>query len=591
MVEKLFWPTILCLVFDMDATRQLMRRMLTEADEPAAEQSVEADLRRKLEQAFSKEPTFRTQEGMGTGWLSPHGDFIKVRENHGETGKRIIDQLYPEADVDTGKDVPGRTGVGVYDFLLSKGWIRIDATGAEVQRWTRKIQKLLYDYVVQNPPTIANYYGDVGFYLDEVSTGRHASIDLEDYLSGSRVRLESMTEAKKKKKKKVKKKKKKKVSGVEYYHVTDVERVPAIQKEGLLPMQSSNWEVSGTGERYGEGQVFAFENKWDAIKWASRMDWGLHQASGSGNIFIVTFRPEGQWEVDDADPLSQLGAHGRWLKGYNAIPVENIISIEPVTSEDIKAFVAVGPKINEAQLTERDQEGMGTGWLSPEFDWHELSGDMLHWQMAELIIGERFPEEFERELDPHALGYYSALHNFLFAKGYIRIGTYWAEVGRWNPRVKKLLHDYVIINNPVRQTIIIDTDDAIARIAYKDFIEDPDSIRFNRKQVKKPEVYEAQAQDMLSIHDLYDYDIGKSILVGNTWYTVRRQNKDLQRFLVDVADFENDPGSNPHWLPFKTIVSMVNRGVWGFQHKDERRGRKGWFGKESPRHEGRHDFS
>jgi hypothetical protein len=104
-------------------------------------------------------------------------------------------------------------------------------------------------------------------------------------------------------------------------------------------------------------------------------------------------------------------------------------------------------------------------------------------------------------------------------------------------------------------------------------------------------VLPGHAEDRLSVHDIYDYDTGKSILMGDTWYTVRRQNKALRRFLVSVADFEADPGADLHWLDFQTIVEMVNKGLWGFQHKDERRGRQGWFGKESPRHEGRHDFS
>lgn len=99
-----------------------------------------------------------------------------------------------------------------------------------------------------------------------------------------------------------------------------------------------------------------------------------------------------------------------------------------------------------------------------------------------------------------------------------------------------------------------------------------------------------QAQpDKLTVRDLHDYNIGKSILVGDTWYTVRKQNKALQRFLISVADFETDPGIDPHWVSFSTVVDMVDKGHWGFQHKDENRGNQGWFGKESPRHEGRHD--
>lgn len=128
--------------------------------------------------------------------------------------------------------------------------------------------------------------------------------------------------------------------GVEYYHVTLTDRVPDIQKRGLAPMQPSNWAVSGTGERYGQGEIFAFENKFDAIRWASKMDWDLNQAMGSGNISIVTFRPNGEeWEVDTADPLSQAGAEGQWRKRMAAVPPEDIITVEPLTQDMTRALV------------------------------------------------------------------------------------------------------------------------------------------------------------------------------------------------------------------------------------------------------------
>ncbi len=126
----------------------------------------------------------------------------------------------------------------------------------------------------------------------------------------------------------------------EYYHVTLTDRVPDIQKRGLAPMQSSNWSVSGTGERYGQGEVFAFENKFDAIRWASKMDWDLNQTMGSGNISIVTFRPNGEeWEIDTADPLSQASAEGRWLKRMSAVPPEDILNVEPLTQDMTRALV------------------------------------------------------------------------------------------------------------------------------------------------------------------------------------------------------------------------------------------------------------
>lgn len=113
--------------------------------------------------------------------------------------------------------------------------------------------------------------------------------------------------------------------------------------------------------------------------------------------------------------------------------------------------------------------------------------------------------------------------------------------------------------------------------------------------------------DRLTVWDLMDYNIGKSILVDGVWYTVYKQDKDDAThsraadnsfFWVKVADFEDpeirlwshrNPLPNNGKLSFRQIIDNVNAGKWGFQHKDESRGRQGWFGAESPRHEGRHD--
>lgn len=95
--------------------------------------------------------------------------------------------------------------------------------------------------------------------------------------------------------------------------------------------------------------------------------------------------------------------------------------------------------------------------------------------------------------------------------------------------------------------------------------------------------------DELTVDDLFDYNIGKSILIGDRWFTVRQQDKSKPAFLVSLADFEDGDSTAAQWISFQTIADKVNAGEWGFQHKDENRGRQGWFGKESPRHEGRHD--
>lgn len=123
------------------------------------------------------------------------------------------------------------------------------------------------------------------------------------------------------------------------YHVTHTKLIPKIKKEGLKRFQASNWLQRGSKERYGEGEVFAFENRIDAIRWASKMDWDFNQATGSGKISIVTFKPEGEWEVDDADPMAQAGAYGEWYKTFTPQPPENIVSVEPLTNKVVKELI------------------------------------------------------------------------------------------------------------------------------------------------------------------------------------------------------------------------------------------------------------
>lgn len=115
--------------------------------------------------------------------------------------------------------------------------------------------------------------------------------------------------------------------------------------------------------------------------------------------------------------------------------------------------------------------------------------------------------------------------------------------------------------------------------------------------------------DFLTVFDLLDYNIGKAILVNGTWYKVVRQKKKMgARSVVAQSMFQMKPAVEYHqddpeaielaimaplpnngWVTFKTIVDNVNEGRWGFQHKDQTRGNQGWFGIESPRHEGKHD--
>ncbi len=126
------------------------------------------------------------------------------------------------------------------------------------------------------------------------------------------------------------------------YHVTKSSSVPSILKRGIAPLHPSNW-VTGVGKRYGEGEIFAFEHIADAMRWASRMDWGLHQKLGTKKISIVEFIDDGKWQVDKSDPISQIGRKGNWLKKFGSVKAENIVSSKPFTQAMVKKVVASNP--------------------------------------------------------------------------------------------------------------------------------------------------------------------------------------------------------------------------------------------------------
>jgi hypothetical protein len=111
------------------------------------------------------------------------------------------------------------------------------------------------------------------------------------------------------------------------YHVTSAAKVPKIQVQGLRPMQTSNWLVAGTKERYGRGEIFAFENLKDAYRWAAKMDWEFNKEVGSGKIAILTIQDEGDWEEDTAGSDEQSGSEGKWLKTMRGIPAVNILGV------------------------------------------------------------------------------------------------------------------------------------------------------------------------------------------------------------------------------------------------------------------------
>ena len=116
--------------------------------------------------------------------------------------------------------------------------------------------------------------------------------------------------------------------GQTFYHVTPTRNVPRILREGLRRFQPSRWRRAGNGERYGDGEIYAFAHPDDALRWAFKMDWALHTASSTGKISIIEFAAgERPWQVDLNDPLSQAGRRGDWLKSEHPVEPAQIIAV------------------------------------------------------------------------------------------------------------------------------------------------------------------------------------------------------------------------------------------------------------------------
>jgi hypothetical protein len=123
---------------------------------------------------------------------------------------------------------------------------------------------------------------------------------------------------------------------VVYYHCCLTKQVPSILKKGILLLQRSNWLKGNSGERYGGGFIYAFENHRDALLWARNWDWQVSKKPYSGDISIVQFTADpSEWMVDDNDPITQSGSHGRWLKKDRRVPPSDILSVEQFTMKSM----------------------------------------------------------------------------------------------------------------------------------------------------------------------------------------------------------------------------------------------------------------
>ena len=134
------------------------------------------------------------------------------------------------------------------------------------------------------------------------------------------------------------------------YHVTHTKNISKIQKKGIKPLQTTNWERAGDKSRYGEGEIYAFENPQDAVRWGAKMDWEFNKDIGSGKISIVKAESDKkEWEVDKNDPLSQIERKGDWLKKEGAIYPKDIRQTIPLTS-NITKRIRAGEDIDTSDL-------------------------------------------------------------------------------------------------------------------------------------------------------------------------------------------------------------------------------------------------
>ena len=135
------------------------------------------------------------------------------------------------------------------------------------------------------------------------------------------------------------------------YHVTETRNVSKIKKKGLLGMQPSNWVQAGSGERYGNGEIYAFENVEDALRWALKFDWEVSKGLGSGKVSVVEIKPDGiEWEVDKNDPLGQAAAKGKWLKRTHVVDPKYIGKSIKVTQDIMPLLTSFDKSISPKQV-------------------------------------------------------------------------------------------------------------------------------------------------------------------------------------------------------------------------------------------------
>ena len=165
------------------------------------------------------------------------------------------------------------------------------------------------------------------------------------------------------------------------YHVTNTDKVDSIKEKGIVPLQTSNWVQAGNKERYGKGEIFTFEDPADAVRWATKMDWEFNKDTSSGKISIVRIKNSGDWTIDDADPMSQLGSRGNWLKSVSRVESKDVVDSVPVTSDMVKRLVS----------------GRGSKGELP--DMHDIFSTKTEKLLKQDELDEVIEEEFQPEIE------------------------------------------------------------------------------------------------------------------------------------------------------------------------------------------------
>ena len=148
------------------------------------------DFERKLSEALRGDKAeLRDVSGMGTGWLSPEGEFLPVRTTHHDLAQEIITQRYPEQAQQLPDarrltpDSPQR------EFLLDQGYLRVGPSEVEVRTWNASMATALRNHMTDSPPTTP--------FVDMENTKQRlfARVEPKDFAGNPRVRWSSLISA------------------------------------------------------------------------------------------------------------------------------------------------------------------------------------------------------------------------------------------------------------------------------------------------------------------------------------------------------------------------------------------------------------